>query len=374
MNMTRKSKAHERAWAAGFLLSILISGCTDDQALEEWKVQAKFSGTYSDSNVTVTDAVSDVEVSPDGKAILSANRNKVRIWDVKTEQLVQVFGDGRYSPRQAKFGPDQNLIVTNDGQRSVRVWSMESGDQILELKSSERYPFKSAEFGPSGSRVVTATRNNYPRSDAVQVWDVSSGEIIKTFGGRKLRDTPDVLAARFSPDGGRILIAARSADNRTDAGVLREWDLYTEKQRLFVKGISARRVADADYSEDGRLIIAVYAASIPTSIKDLHKSKVSVLNAQSGEELMTLSKESHPGGVTDVGFNSTGSRLVTVSPDGKARIWDALSGEIQAVLEHPDEVNTVSFSPDGNCLVTGSSDGITRMWCRGSISPKEGKD
>jgi WD40 repeat protein len=58
-----------------------------------------------------------------------------------------------------------------------------------------------------------------------------------------------------------------------------------------------------------------------------------------------------------------GSRMVTASDDGTARIWDAASGgEIRLLRGHDGEVRSASFSSDGRRIVTASEDRTARIW------------
>src|SRR6202012_1627949 len=71
----------------------------------------------------------------------------------------------------------------------------------------------------------------------------------------------------------------------------------------------------------------------------------------------------HNGSVLSAGYSPDGTRIVTASGDGTARIWDAHTAEQLAVLAgHGDGVNTAVFSPDGIRILTASSDKTARIW------------
>jgi WD40 repeat protein len=71
----------------------------------------------------------------------------------------------------------------------------------------------------------------------------------------------------------------------------------------------------------------------------------------------------HHGDVHAATFSSDGTRVVTASRDGTARVWDAATGRpVIAPLEHGGEVHAAAFSPDGTRVVTASRDGTTRVW------------
>src|ERR1700691_2043548 len=71
----------------------------------------------------------------------------------------------------------------------------------------------------------------------------------------------------------------------------------------------------------------------------------------------------HSGLVNDVAFSADGSRIVTASWDGTARVWDTKTGDKLAVLVgHKAWVNSAAFSPDGSRVVTASADKTARIW------------
>lgn len=59
--------------------------------------------------------------------------------------------------------------------------------------------------------------------------------------------------------------------------------------------------------------------------------------------------------VRDATFNANGSRVVTASDDGNARIWETESGAPLITLKHGSRVNRVEFSSDGTMLASVSA-------------------
>ena len=70
----------------------------------------------------------------------------------------------------------------------------------------------------------------------------------------------------------------------------------------------------------------------------------------------------HSGEVSAVAWSPDGHHILTGSPDGTARIWDATTGENTLTLTHTDWVMAVAWSPDGHHILTGSPDGTARIW------------
>ncbi|MBK9187504.1 MAG: protein kinase [Phycisphaerales bacterium] len=85
------------------------------------------------------------------------------------------------------------------------------------------------------------------------------------------------------------------------------------------------------------------------------------LNTSADTSLAEL--KGHTGEVRSAAFSPDGTRIVTTSTDGTARVWDVATGTTLTELKgHTDSVNSAAFSPDGTQIVTASSDGTTRVW------------
>ncbi|MGE0128730.1 MAG: protein kinase [Blastocatellales bacterium] len=76
-----------------------------------------------------------------------------------------------------------------------------------------------------------------------------------------------------------------------------------------------------------------------------------------------LFSRKHPKEVWAVAFAPDGKRFATGCDDGKARLWDAATGELLTELSgHQNFIWSVAFSPDGKTLATGSGDRTAKLW------------
>src|SRR5207247_1307159 len=93
-----------------------------------------------------------------------------------------------------------------------------------------------------------------------------------------------------------------------------------------------------------------------------------VWDAATGEPLLQLKGSSY---TPHASFSPDGSRVVTCSGNGAARLWDAASGRplTPAVRHHRTGVVRAAFSPDGRRVVTASKDGTARVWDAASGEP-----
>jgi WD40 repeat protein len=111
-------------------------------------------------------------------------------------------------------------------------------------------------------------------------------------------------------------------------------------------------VEHAAFSPDGKRLVTV-SKDAAAQLWDLTR-----------ERPVAMVLGGHQGAVLDAAFSPDGRRLVTVSEDKTARLWD-LTGEqpVTTVLEgHEGHVLHAAFSPDGKRLVTASEDKTARLW------------
>jgi WD40 repeat protein len=86
-----------------------------------------------------------------------------------------------------------------------------------------------------------------------------------------------------------------------------------------------------------------------------------IWNAATGDEFAVLRGHEHA--VSSAAFSRDGTRVVTASIDQTARVWDAVTGkEIVVLRGHMQAVESAAFSPDGTRVVTASGDNTARIW------------
>jgi len=96
-------------------------------------------------------------------------------------------------PRCVAFSPnDSRLLIGFAG--GVRVWDAATLQLLREVECDSC--INAVAFNPNGTRFVSGGDDS-----TVQVWDVSTGELLKSFIGHHGR----VNAVAFSPDGSRIV-------------------------------------------------------------------------------------------------------------------------------------------------------------------------
>lgn len=202
---------------------------------------------------------------------------------------------------------------------------------------------KAASFSPDGKRVVVAARDRTAR-----VLDARTGEALLVLRGHDF----NVSAAAFSPDGSRI--ATGSGD-----GTARLWNAQDGKTIAILEGHDDI-VGAVDFSPDGNTL-----ATLPFGLEPRMKAAIlgfsanpdntlRLWNARSGTPLAAIR---HDAQIVSDNFSPDGARIVTVSGN-VAHIWDTRNGDTVATLAHRSPTVYATYSPDGARIITTSGKAV----------------
>jgi WD40 repeat protein len=232
----------------------------------------------------------------------------------------------------AALSPDGRRLATSASDYVVRLWDMETREQIATAPQSGKGLIHAIAFSPDGRRLALAVGDNTAR--------LLSSETLAEVGVLRGHEK-EVRGAHFSPDGHRLVTS--SLDNTA-----RIWDVETQKEVAVLRG-HENSVFTAAFSPDGRLVLT---ASLDKTSR--------LWDAESYVQLAVLG---HDDVVLSAAFSPDGAKAVSVSGDRTAKLWDVASrSEIGTLRGHTDSVWTCAFSADGRLVVTGSSDETARVW------------
>ncbi len=283
--------------------------------------------------------------SADGKRLIGAAGNDVKIWDVQTRTDLLTL-KGHDSPiNSVAISPDDKWLASgaqiSGDVGEVKIWDANTGVERHSLKiglSGPDYGVYCLAFNPS-SRELAASYGQHH----IRVWDSATGTELHTF---QHIDRPGYVdGLDFSPDGKRIVTASYHT------GDLKIWNASDGTHLLTLKTKQrAGSAMDVAFSPDGKRLASAHGSEA-----------IRIWDAQTGEELMQL--KGHATHVNCVTFSRDGKRLASGSGDRTVKIWDTQTGEeLLSLSGHPVMLGGVAFSPDGNMLATTGRDETIRIW------------
>jgi pimeloyl-ACP methyl ester carboxylesterase len=324
--------------------------------MEEWLVQLLASPTSTDAAVLPTetntpvlaaisidtvdqierlqtlsghsDRVTALAFSGDGVYVASSSLDEtIKLWDVKSGQETCTFSTYEVGMNHIAFSLDGRLLASADA-----IWDVESKQVLCTLERGRQIPVSVA-FSSDGATLAVAFFNR-----AIKLWDVASGQVLRTF---EEQADPDTLSIAFSPDGAWLVSGEHD-------GVVRLWDVESgQVVRTYAHGTESH-VHSVAFSPDGRLVAS---SGIDYTAR--------LWDVASGEAVHILRQSN---GLYDVAFSPDGAILATAGCDRTVKLWDVESGKMLRSLPHADEVMAVVFSPDGSLLASGGYDHQVYMW------------
>ncbi len=319
--------------------------------------------------------VHDLRLFDDG-SVLVAGPHFVARWALPGSPRPAIFADA-HGLASVAFAPDGRTLVTTHGEGRTLIWDRETGMRRHTLEISTD-TVKASAFLPDGERFAVIDAG--ARSYGPRVFDVATGSlrwslsadrhplwlqgrrvaalagnvvIVALYGARLFAvdvDTDEELATVDCPDiewqdlagapgwGRVVLVSVEGAVFIVDAGA----------PPLRCRAVPAPAGTQAaDVSADGRVVVVGGSRFL----------------ARIGPDGLGWTV-AHPGvSPPDVALSPDGRWVASAGPDAAARVWDAETGALRAVLTgHDARVSAVDFSLDGRTLATASWDGAARLW------------
>jgi len=208
----------------------------------------------------------------------------VRVWDLRGKRPVVVLRGSRAQVFSVSFRPHHRAqLITADAKGWIRLWNTRTGVQEDKIRADEQAIF-AARFSPDGRRIVTGGGDG-----AVRIIDAASKRETTVLHGH----TDLVFDVNFSSKGDQVISGGGD-------GTLRTWD-----------------------AGDTRVM---------------------------------------RGPVTNAAISSDGRRVVAGGTDGTVRIWRVSNGRLEATLRGHAQISYAQFSPDDRHVVSFSYDGTVRVW------------
>ena len=285
--------------------------------------------------------VRKVDISPDGRYVLSGSIDSFILWDILQGKKIQVFTHEGFSDSGigVAFSPDGKYFAS--GGKGTKLWDLSTRQEIMTFHNDISV---SMTFSPDGKYLLCGA------PQFMKVFDVATGEEIRDF---KLGSEPYIaVAVAYSPDGKYVL----SGSGR---GKIILWNASSGKSiRTAVgsEGFMAHRkyLRAVAFSSDGEYALS---GGGDNSVRLWNTKRLTQIKQFVGHT---------GGGISSVAFSPDGKYVLSGGYggyDGNLRIWNLTSGtEWRTLVGHTDwHGANAKFSPDGKYVIS-AGDASTRIW------------
>ncbi len=268
-------------------------------------------------------------LSADGRRIATTSVDgTARVWEAASGDLISILSGHELEVTSASFSSDGSLVATSSADSTARVWRSETGIELARL-GGHSSRIVSLSFSPDASRLMTSTWNG-----DISVWDITTETPIMTLGhDENLTDT----GGAFIANGGRILGCGQKPTvwSAEDGGV--EFVLSKESSTCYV-GPDDKMIFTTDFGQ-------------PVRAWDAESGGLE-FQLQSGLVLPT-----------NVQANKSYDFILTSGTDNKIYLWDGRDGMPLGSLEgHSGQISSARFDAAGTRIISGSLDGTARIW------------
>jgi WD40 repeat protein len=295
----------------------LLVTCSDDKTVRLWQFE---SGNELRALRGSATFVLSVAISADGRRVLSGSggefRNRrfspgsdrsVRLWDVETgKELLKL--DGHSQPvSYVQFLPGGRSAISVSAEGEARVWDIEQGREARRI--CRRCSGQGVALSPDGKFFVTGS---YPENSA-RLWAVETGREIRELAGNRAQ----IRGAAFSPDGKLVLTGGGNFVRGGGDTSLRIWGVTTGKELRSMNG-DAQLVWCVAFSPDGRKALSggmegIIRLWVVSSGKELHQFK--------GHRVVSRGPIGERADVRAVLFTADGTHAVSAGHDRTIRVW-----------------------------------------------------
>ena len=324
----------------------VVTGSSDN-TVKIWNADNGREITVADAKHD--DSVVDVTFSSDGSRFLTRSLDRtVRLWEGNSGALTRVVR----MPGEilgARFGPQGPLALVHPETGGLSVWDLDAHREIW-TRSIQLGPTPRFAVAQAAPRLVL-----HPVAGPAQIWDLEQGRLV-----RELEATVGSTGASFfSADGSLLLVQGKNprASSHDPSGVtdtghhdqkaFKSWVVETGSDAVRFELLHGEPVQAAIFSRDnGHLILA-------------SGRHIDVRDAAEGT----------PRHAVDL---SQRVSMLTLSPDQerffaaeaeRGSLWDIKTGRRIAEFQgHGNQIETARFNADGSRIVTASRDGTARIW------------
>ncbi len=329
----------------------LLSG-SYDYAARLWDVTSGQSQELRGHDGWVT----SVAISSDLRQLLTGSQDGTLIvWDAASGQAGPPFLGHQGAVMAAAFSPDGQRVASGGDDGKVLIWRPSElrtqdlaglleadrgslGAGIERRLTAHRGAVRSLRFSRDGNRLLSSGNDN-----AIGLWDLATGELIKEFRGHASR----VAAAVFNPEETQVVSAGYDQ-------AIKVWniDSYAERRVLGMQVLEGHRdsILAAAFDPSGQFIVSA------------SRDRSAVAWDRNTGKMLRSFTEGHAYLAATALMLPKTNQIVTAAIDNSARIWDLAGGTQLHVLPGTGLHAAVAVPVSGEWIATGSDRNSVILW------------
>lgn len=243
-----------------------------------------------------------LDLSMDGARVVSGGRT-LRVYDTATGHCLREWGTGTDNPVRrshdraapslltaVRISPDQQCVLSAAQDGQICLWSIETGDCLMQITSEQTGGTQPAHFSADGRWALVADRNK-----AIHLWDLESARRVRTVTGHG-PSGHIITDLWLSQDAS---CAVSSGSDRT----VRVWDMDTGECIHVLHG-HTDSIGSVSLSPDGAFVIS---SSSDQTIRLWDLASGACVHVQ----------EALPGNAQTVRYICDGRQASALTPDGR---------------------------------------------------------
>jgi WD40 repeat protein/uncharacterized caspase-like protein len=237
------------------------------------------------------------------------------------------------------FSPNGKLVLSASADKTIKLWDVSSG-QLIRTFFGHTAPVQAVVFSLNGNMAVSVADDN-----TVRFWNLENG--------RSLKVSKCICSSlALSPDGQSLVTAGWvSRDGAYGSGVIQLWDVGSGRQ-IWKKAFDNEVIGSPAFSPDGRLIGLASGGNIK------------LLETGSGNLVRSINAVAV--NVQAVAFSPDGRSILSGAEGlghvGQIKLWQVARGMLQREFaSHYWVTDSVTFSPDGRLAIEAAATEVT-IW------------